>query len=230
VSRTLLFFAMPSEASPFLRELRRLGRTSTPTPLPSGVAGGRRYRVGDLEVWVTGVGPANAVAIGTLALEAVRPERVVTAGIGGALRPGMKVGDVVHDAEEPTGLAARLSDLGSRAGLCALSQTVVVTAAQKAALFRSTGADIVDMESGAIRELCRRRSIPSATVRSVSDQAEDDLPLDFNRVYTSTMTLSPTRLAWEILRRPTAIPGLIRLGRHAADASERLAGILAKAL
>ncbi len=221
---------MPSEAAPFLREMRRLGRQATSASLPDAAAGGRRYRSGDLEIWVTGIGHSNAVAVGTMALDTVQPERVVTAGVGGALRPGMKVGDVIHDAEEQTGLAGPLSTLGSRAGLCALSRTVVVTAAQKSALFLSAGADIVDMESGAIRELCRLRSTPSATVRSVSDQAEADLPLDFNRVYTGSMKLSPARLAWEILRRPSAVPGLIRLGSHAALASEHLASILAKAL
>jgi hypothetical protein len=107
---------------------------------------------------------------------------------------------------------------------------VVITRFEKAQLRLETQADLVDMESTVLRELARARSIPSATVRSVSDTAHGDLVLDFNRVYTVQKTLHPGRLALEIARAPWKIPALIRFGGDAHKASLRLAEVLLETL
>ena len=107
---------------------------------------------------------------------------------------------------------------------------VVVTQFEKAQLRSETQADVVDMESAVLRDLARARSIPSATVRSVSDTAHGDLVLDFNRIYTVQKTLHPGRLALEIARAPWKIPALIRFGGDAQKASVRLAEVLVETL
>jgi hypothetical protein len=107
---------------------------------------------------------------------------------------------------------------------------VVITRFEKAQLRLETQADLVDMESTMLRELARARSIPSATVRSVSDTAHGDLVIDFNRVYTVQKTLHPGRLALEIARAPWKIPALIRFGGDAHKASLRLAEVLLETL
>jgi hypothetical protein len=107
---------------------------------------------------------------------------------------------------------------------------VVITQFEKAQLRSETQADVVDMESAVLRDLARARSIPSATVRSVSDTAHGDLVLDFNRIYTVQKTLHPGRLALEIARAPWKIPALIRFGGNAQNASVRLAEVLVETL
>lgn len=222
----LLFFALPSEATPFLRAAARRGvplRRTPPKPRLEGVV---RFVGPGMEVWVTGVGPANAVRAAEAALAGFRPELAVTSGIAGALRPDLRIGEVIHEADEIPDLEPALRRHGSRPGRIATRDRVAVLAQEKANIRGETGADLVEMESGAIRERCKAAGVPSATIRSVSDLAEGDLPLDFNRVYDSRMALSPWRLAGAIAVRPTSIPGLMRLGRDANRASEELSRVL----
>jgi adenosylhomocysteine nucleosidase len=226
VDRTLIFFAMPGEAGPFLRAVAGILPRPVRAPIPEGAHGARRFVLGDHEVWVTGVGPANADRVGRIAIGQFQPARVITAGVAGALDPAHRVGEVFHDAESETGLDPLLHRAGSRRGRIVMRDRIAVTAADKAALRAETGADLVEMESAALRGLAFAAGIPSATVRAVSDTAGDDLPLDFNAVYTPDMRLSPFRLGAAIARAPWTIPGLIRLGGNARTAAARLAAVL----
>ena len=226
MDRTLIFFAMPGEAGPFLRAAAAILPGPVRAPLPDGAQGAQRFTLGIHEVWVTGVGPVNAARVGRIAIGQFQPARVITAGVAGALDPAHRVGEVFHDAESETGLDPLLHRAGSRRGRIVMRDRIAVTAADKAALRAETGADLVEMESAALRGLAFAAGIPSATVRAVSDTAGHDLPLDFNAVYTPNMRLSPFQLGAAIARAPWKIPALIRLGGNARTASTRLAAVL----
>lgn len=226
---TLVAFAMPQEAAAFLQLARRIGLRLPPAPLPLQAPAASRYRGDWLEVWVTGIGMANADRIGRAAIDAVGPGRVVTCGVAGALHPEASIGRVYHDTDDGFPGADRLVAAGSVPGRMVTRDEVVVTRADKARLHAETRADLVDMESAVLRELARSSGIPSATVRSVSDTAHHDLPLDFNRVYSPEKSLLAGRLAAEIARAPWRIPALIRFGRDARVASVRLAEVLCAA-
>jgi hypothetical protein len=92
-----------------------------------------------------------------------------------------------------------------------------------------TQADAVEMESGIIRSLCRAHAIPSATVRVITDTAEEDLPLDFNALLTADRRIHPGRLAVEILRSPCSLGELLRLRRRCVSAAARLSEVLTQA-
>ena len=111
-----------------------------------------------------------------------------------------------------------------------LFRSVAVTAYEKATLRERTGADAVEMESGIIRRLCRERGIPSATVRVISDTAQEDLPLDFNALMKPNGKLSLGRIARDVLRRPRELPALMALGRQTKLAARNLAVVLRAAL
>lgn len=226
VASTLLFFALPQEAAAFVGLARGRGVALKSVESPAPRAALQRYAARNLEVWVTGMGPGNAVRSGGIALETLRPDRVFTCGVAGALNPEARVGAVFHEVDDGFPGADRLVALGSRPGRMLTLDRVVVTRSEKARLRTETLADLVDMESAPLRDLARSQGLPSATVRSVSDTAHGDLPLDFNRVYTEAKALHPGRLAWEIARAPWKIPGLLRLGGDARKASIRLAEVL----
>ncbi len=221
-SRGLIFFAVPQEAGPFRRRWASLAASRS-----KEAANDDRVRIA-----VSGMGAGNAEREFARALNHAGgpPDWIVTGGFAGGLNPELRAGDVVFEADAGSWLREPLQRAGARSATFHCADRVATTAAEKSSLRRQTGADAVEMESGILRQLARKRGIPSATVRVISDAADADLPLDFNALMTPDMKLSGVGLAWRLLRAPGKIPELIRFGRQTARAADRLAEVLVAAL
>ena len=202
MKRILVCFAVSQEATPFKPQ--------------AGVS-----------VLLTGMGAANVHRLLPQALDREKPDAVLTCGFAGALEPALPVGAVLGETTD-----ALLTELLEQADVllrrfhCA--DRVAVSAAEKSRLHAETECDVVEMESGIIQMLCRQRGLPCATVRAVSDVASKDLPLDFNKLLDAQHRLGSLRLIGAILRRPSAIPRLMRLGRDSSLAARNLALCLSR--
>lgn len=210
----VLFFAVPEEARPFERHWRRNGPGS----------GGRLHTV------VTGMGAENAARVAREMVERHRPHWVITSGFAGGLDPALGVGEVVFDADHDFPLTHALRRAEVRMGVLVQADRVAVTVAEKRALRVATGADAVEMESSAIRGICRSAGIPSATVRVISDAAGDDLPLDFNALMGPGHRLRMERLVLRVLSSPRLIPRLLRFQRQVNAAAGELARRLTRVI
>ena len=84
------------------------------------------------------------------------------------------------------------------------------------------------MESAAIHAVCRERGIPCATVRVISDTANEDLPLDFNALAKPDKNLDYGKLAWAIAKSPGKIGALLKLQKKTRFAAEQLAAVLGR--
>ncbi|MBI5800572.1 MAG: hypothetical protein HZA92_07570 [Verrucomicrobia bacterium] len=220
----LVCFAVKEEAAPFLRSLPP-----------------------DVETLITGMGAAAAERALTARLhEQPQPPStppstlhpspsnppaphwslVLTCGFAGGLHPALRPETVVFETDDNLPLRQALLDTGGVAARFHCASHVITTAAEKTLLRERTGADAIDMESAAIRRLCRERGIPSATVRVISDTAHEELPLDFNAMIAADGKLDLGKLALALLRRPHKIPALLALGRRTKSAAERLAAVL----
>ena len=179
---------------------------------------------------ITGMGVRNAAKAIQAALEQWRPRSVITAGFAGGLNPGLPRGAVVYDPDDELRLAAKLQELAARPAVFHCAPRIAVTAAEKAALRQQTGADAVEMESASIRAACRQAGVPCGTIRVISDAAQDELPLDFNALMTTTDRIDWWKFARTLVLKPAVIPRLLEFQRHTRAAAQNLGRVLAEVI
>ncbi|MDB6124705.1 MAG: phosphorylase [Pedosphaera sp.] len=175
---------------------------------------------------ITGMGQRNAGTSIRKILSTLRPRMVITTGFAGGLNPELKVGTVVFDEDAAAGLSSKLIKLGAKPVKFNCAARVATTVEEKQALWKSSGADVVEMESSVIRQICHEQGIPSATIRVISDAANEDLPLDFNALMTSDERIDFVKLAWKLITGPQKIPQLIRFQKQTVFAARKLANVL----
>jgi adenosylhomocysteine nucleosidase len=127
-------------------------------------------------------------------------------------------------AERLAGLPVRL-----HRGAIAGSATPVCRAADKHALRRHTGAMAVDMESQVVAAAAAEAALPFLAIRAIADPVDQDVPAFAMSGVDAAGHTHVAPVIAGLLRRPWALPDLIRLGRHfnAALAGLRHAAALA---
>ena len=201
----LACFALKEEAAPFRKPA---------TDLPK------------VEVLITGMGKRNAARSLRSFLEGRRPDHVLSCGFAGGLNPALKTGTVVFAADNDSGLETALSNAGAQRVRFHCADSVAATAAEKQAVWKSTGAEAVEMESQALGAVCDESGIPFSVVRVILDTAAEDLPLDFNRLMTPDMRMDYARLAVAIVKSPGKIGALLKLQKQGQAAAASLAKVL----
>ena len=183
----------------------------------------------DVRLLITGIGRKNAERRTRDFLETHGPALVLSCGFAGGLNPAIGLSTVLAETADPA-LLQRLTAAGARRAIFCCGGRVATTASEKAELWRTIGADAVEMESEAIQAVCRERGVACATVRVISDIAGEDLPLDFNRVSKPDLSLDYGKLALSIALAPWKIPALLKLRRQTTAAAKELARVLGRFL
>jgi adenosylhomocysteine nucleosidase len=221
-------FALDSEFAAW-RRLRPFRRSEGPVPIYESWIGSVRLRV-----VLTGIGQHAATA----AAEAVfsdKPDLCIASGLAGGLSEALRVADVIVPSRvsglggasiacDPSALKLALGCGARRIDALYSASAIVVTALQKRRL--SAIAEAVDMESRTILGESQRRNIPGLALRAISDTATVDLPLDLNRALNPHGDINRSRLLAALVRRPKALPGLVRLGVVGHRAATALSVVL----
>jgi nucleoside phosphorylase len=181
-------------------------------------------------VLITGIGPRNAEQAFQSAITQHKPSLVLTCGFAGGLNPELQRGEVVFDATDADSLLIPLQRAGARQAKFHCADLVAVTASDKKLLRQQTNADVVEMESGIIRQRCHEAGISAATIRIVSDDAATDLPLNFNELAKPNGNISYAKLSLALLGSPGKIPRLIQFQKELDECSRRLGALLAEVI
>jgi nucleoside phosphorylase len=205
---TLICFALKEEAAPFRK-------------IAAGKSG--------ISILLTGIGRQNAEKSLREFLAANSPKLVLTCGFAGGLNPDLKLGDIIFETSDET-LRTKLLGAGAKSLKITCADRIATTVAEKKKLRAETGADAVEMESAAIHAVRRELGIPCATVRVISDTANEDLPLDFNALSKPDKNLDFGKLFFAIAKSPGKIPALMQLQKKTKFAAEQLAEVLAKVI
>ncbi len=107
---------------------------------------------------------------------------------------------------------------------------MITSAEEKRSLAHTFAAVAVDMESAAIARVCRERSLPFATVRAISDTAEETIPPAVTTFFDPDGRLRFARIAAELVARPRLLGTLRKLQRQTATACQSLAAFLEAAV
>lgn len=227
-----LVAALGSEVGPILDALR--GRITIQGERDRTIEGewaGRR-----IALVLAGVGRARARAATRFLLAGHAPSLVVSLGFAGALNPQAARYStwLVTEARDTEGRRFALTLPNASTLPTATLATVdhLLTNAQtKADLRRGTGADLVDMETSAVSEVCHQWSQPIVGLRVVSDTADDQLPSDLAAVLAaSTTSRRLGAVAASLFRRPTRIKDYWHLYETSLEAADRLAHALQAAI
>jgi adenosylhomocysteine nucleosidase len=161
--------AMPVEVAPLLGRIQ-----------PQNVDGVDLFELPGAIVAVGGIGRKFARRAAEVVVQHAQPNLLLSAGIVGAVSPGLKVGDVAAIREVvdvTTGI--RYSTAQGGDWVLATSQDVS-DVAEKQELRARFGADVVDMEGAAVAQVAKERGIEFASLKSISDDAAFEMP-PFNR-------------------------------------------------
>ncbi len=187
---------------------------------------------------VSGMGGAQA-AIAARSLADAGAVRLMSFGMAGGLDPRLSAGTVVVPSEVISSSGTRFTtSAGWREQLCLgiarkrtcvggvlLSSAAPVDAvADKAALFRETGAVAVDMESLGIAEVAAARGLPFMAVRVIVDTAGDVLP---RAVVAASQAgqVSMRRLIGGLALAPMELFAIIRLAQRYRAARRSLSAV-----
>ena len=156
---------------------------------------------------------------------------LVSFGLAGGLDPELPPGTLILadrvegygvDPDWREALAAALAPLCPLARTLADGGVVIATAADKRALFESTGAAAVDMESATVARAAAAAGVPFAAVRVIADPADRSLPKAALAGMGSDGRVRPLAVLAELFRHPGQIPALISLARDSATAMAKL--------
>jgi adenosylhomocysteine nucleosidase len=97
-------------------------------------------------------------------------------------------------------------------GSLAESVTALKSPAEKKILFERTGAIAVDMESGAVAKVAQEAGVPFMAVRAIADSADMAIPQSPLEAVDEFGELSLPTLLTGLLRHPSELFDMIRLG------------------
>jgi len=105
------------------------------------------------------------------------------------------------------------------------STMVVCTPAEKAILFRETGAIGVDMESAAVATVAQEEGIPFMVVRAVADAMDTTIPKSTLNAFDEFGQLNLLKLIQGFVQHPTELFALVRIARNHRAAQRTLAAV-----
>jgi adenosylhomocysteine nucleosidase len=231
--RILVTFAVDAEFAPW-RKLR---------PFRNASAAGTAYftsQAGNaaIDVVLTGMG-GKKPWVGLLnEIYESDIDLCVSTGLAGALRAEHRLGNILvaRKVLAPSRDMTALSEdsmVDAAIGLGAKSvehfytaERVITSAAEKRKL--GAIADAVEMESFGVLMEAGMFAEKSVAIRAISDEVDEELPLDFNGVTTGDGQVSIGKVLGKVAGSPGSIPSLIRFGKRSRQSAELLAEFLEK--
>lgn len=184
--------------------------------------GARVWQGATATVWVVGVGPDRASTGAERVLATLHPTRVLVAGVAGATRPGLSVGDLLApDAVVDTRSGATLRPHRPRDAHRVVGHRGTLATVARFGDPVPSGAVAVDMETAAVAAVCEAAGVPWDVRRTVSDTAGEVAPAVAGLVSPGG-TVDGLAVARLLVRRPVEVATLVGLAGRTRRAMRAL--------
>ena len=195
-----------------------------------------------------GIGRNNAIKAASCLLESTSVDLLISAGVAGGIRHGLNVGDLVvaervgysrqddfdgdelqleYDfvcKEDIVQLARQCSnepETKLHFGNLLTVDKVISKASTKRRIGEQNSFLAVEMESAAVAEVASKKGVAFAAIRSISDDIDDDLELDYDNMISDEGKVKVTNIALSVLKNPQKLALLSRLNKQTRRASKR---------
>lgn len=174
----------------------------------------------------SGIGRTSAEKATEAMMSVFRPKYVISAGFAGALDPALRQ-NTIH---RPTRICCDKEFLDivqkKNADLTLLTvDKLVDTIVEKRRLWETCGAHLVDMESFAVAEVCRKYQVDFQSVRIVFDAAEEELPQEIRGISDPEKKIARKLgvFVGAFFKRPSCVVDLYQFRERALVSADRLA-------
>jgi adenosylhomocysteine nucleosidase len=177
-----------------------------------------------------GGGSAEGAARAAERLVELGVSGLVSFGLAGGLDPNLQPGTVIvpvavhagdRDLSTDPVLSRRLG--GATPHRLLGADSIAVTATDKLALWQSTWAAAVDLESSAVARIATQHGLPFAVLRAICDPANRTLPPAALAALDHDGAVGLLRVLASLVRAPSQLSALLALARDAAAARTALA-------
>ncbi len=105
---------------------------------------------------------------------------------------------------------------------------VISQASTKRIIGKQNSFIAVEMESAVVAEVARKKGVEFAAIRSISDDIDDDLHLDYDNIISDEGKVKVTSIALGVLKNPRSLSLLSRLNKQTKTAAKSLAHFMTK--
>ena len=213
-------FALPTESSDLVRRLRGLERHDN---LLAGKIDNHH-----ITIIHTGVGAKQCSERLEALLHKTRPKLVISSGFAGAVSDQLQVGDLIlaqnfSDAQLRAKAERILHDRQPKSVKLFTSTSILDSTPERNEIARSSDAAAVDMETGAIADVCAAHSVPLVSLRAITDSPSEPFPAPASVLFDLERQRTDLRkLFGYLVTGPTAIIRLIHFGRQVSRARATL--------
>jgi len=230
--RSAIFSALPHELKQTTKNLKIIKEVRNPFRIFFA-----EHPLQEIILVETGMGSHNAEAAFEYVLAKYSPDFIVSMGFGGALYNGAAVGDLIYaskvllidekleDAIELPDAARIFSRLSGKINMhegSILTLQKFMKKSEIKQIMPQMSFPVCDMETFPLARLSMRKGLPFFAIRSITDRADEEIPLELFDVSDESGRCRSSRALRLLLSRPKLIPEVVKLGRNSRIASNSL--------
>ncbi|MCL2761334.1 MAG: hypothetical protein FWD70_06790 [Desulfuromonadales bacterium] len=192
---------------------------------------------------IGGMGPKNAYNCAKAIIEAENPEAILNIGFCGAITENLRIGDIIlgerifsysngifNEAltSKKFGEAFSEKHIQACSGSFISSSEVVDKHEILKIIPKEILNPVLEMETAAVAEVCEKFNVPLMAIRSVSDQATEEIDFKISDITDENYKIKISKVILALIRKPPLLMQFIRLAKNSKKAATTLKDTVTK--